>query len=148
MLRSSTYDPDLRRRRLIVAAITVALLVAAAITYVLLTRNETAAPGPADPTTSAGPGLLADPATEPDDGTLPDLPPVSDPAEFAEVVAPAIFDWDTTALAPRAAYLERTATIAEPTAEEPPGPHSDVDAHLPPQTPWLDLHTHERPQQR
>src|SRR3546814_14875424 len=85
MLRSSTYDPDLRRCRLIVAAITVALLVAAAITYVLLTRNDTAAPGPADPTTSAGPELMADPAPEPADGTLPDLPPVADPAGVVEV---------------------------------------------------------------
>src|SRR3546814_21068371 len=127
MLRSSTYDPDLRRRRLIVAAITVALLVAAAITYVLLTRNETAAPGPADPTTSAGPELLADPATEPDDGTLPDLPQVSDPAEFAEVVAHAILAWDTTPIAPRAAYLHRTAPLAHPAGEASPGVNPAID---------------------
>jgi hypothetical protein len=143
MLGSSTYDPDLRRRRLVVAAITVSLLLAAAITYVLLTHNQTAAPPPADPTTTAGPELPGNPSEAPDDGTLPGLPPVADPAEFAEVVAHAVFDWDTTALAPRTAYLERIATIADPTGEETPGLISDVDAYLPPETTWIDLREYE-----
>lgn len=143
MLGSSTYDPDLRRRRLVVAAITVSLLLAAAITYVLLTHNQTAAPPPADPTTTAGPELPGNLSEAPDDGTLPGLPPVADPAKFAEVVAHVIFDWDTTALAPRTAYLERMATIADPTGEETPGLISDVDAYLPPETTWIDLREYE-----
>ncbi|MDN5896312.1 MAG: hypothetical protein L0H93_20110 [Nocardioides sp.] len=134
MLGSSTYDPDLRRRRLIVAAVTGALLLTAAVTYVLLTHNQTAAPPPADPTTSAGTELPADPSAARDDGTLPGLPPIPAPAEFAEVVAHAIFDWDTTALAPRTAYLERIATIADPTGEESPGLISDVRRVPPPAT--------------
>src|SRR5699024_6572204 len=77
------------------------------------------------------------------DGTLPELPPVAVPPEFAELVAHAIFDWDTAALAPRAAYLERIATIADPTGEETPGLISDVDAYLPPETTWIDLREYE-----
>lgn len=143
MFGSSTYDPELRRRRVIVAALTVALLLAAAITYALLTRNQTAAPPPAAPTTATGPEMPPGPAKKPDDGTLPELPPVADPAEFAELVAHAIFDWDTTTLAPRAAYLERIATIADPTGEETPGLISDVDAYLPPESTWIDLREYE-----
>lgn len=143
MFGSSTYDPELRRRRVIVAALTVALLLAAAITYALLTRTPTAAPSPADSTTATGPEMPAGPVTDPDDGTLPELPPVAVPPEFAELVAHAIFDWNTTALAPRAAYLERIATIADPTGEETPGLISDVDAYLPPETTWIDLREYE-----
>ncbi len=131
MLRSSTYDPDLRRRRLIVLAILTGLLLISATTYALLARTDrhTAPPDTSDRLTA--PQQATGPNSVPDDGTLPELPPVTDPAEFAEVVAHAIFDWDTTGLAPRAAYLERIATIADPTGEESPGLISDVDAYLP-----------------
>ncbi len=143
MFTSSTYDPDLRRRRLIVAALTTTLVLAAAITYVLLTHSQSAAPPQADLTTATGPQWSVGPAPESDDGTLTELPPVADPAAFADLVAHAIFDWDTTALAPRAAYLERIATIADPTGEETPGLISDVDAYLPPETTWIDLREYE-----
>ncbi|WP_162891198.1 hypothetical protein [Aeromicrobium sp. A1-2] len=143
MFGSSSYDPELRRRRLIVAAATAVVLLAAAITYVLLTRNQAAAPPPADPTTATAPQMPVGPPAEPDDGTLPKLPSVADPVEFADLVAHAIFDWDTNALAPRAAYVERIATIADPTGEETPGLISDVDAYLPPETTWIDLREYE-----
>ncbi|HEY9563900.1 MAG TPA: hypothetical protein VIR30_09045 [Nocardioides sp.] len=143
MLRSSTYDPDLRRRRLIVLAILTGLLLISATTYALLARTDrhTAPPDTSDRLTA--PQQATGPNSVPDDGTLPELPPVTDPAEFAEVVAHAIFDWDTTGLAPRAAYLERIATIADPTGEESPGLISDVDAYLPPETTWIELREYE-----
>ena len=143
MLRSTTYDPELRRRRLIVAAAAGVLLLIAAVTYLLLTHDRVDAPSPtAD--RSAVPAAIPDGASKvPDDGTLSELPPVSDPAEFAELVAHAIFDWDTTALAPRAAYLERIATIADPTGEETQGLISDVDAYLPPEAMWIELREYQ-----
>lgn len=145
MFGSPTSDPDLRRRRLIVVTITSGLLLAAVITYMLLTREDGASPPPTDPRTASEPTMPVGPAAQPDDGTgtLPELPPVTDPKVFAELVAHAIFDWDTTALAPRATYLERIAAIADPTGEESPGLISDVDAYLPPETIWVDLREYE-----
>lgn len=144
MFLSSVNDPDLRRRRrLIVAVATVVLLIVAATAYVLLTRNEAAAPRPADPTPTTAPAMPVGPSAGPGEATLPELPPVTDPEEFAQLVAHAIFDWDTNALAPRAAYLERIATIADPTGESSPGLISDVDAYLPPETTWIELRAFE-----
>ena len=143
MLRSSTYDPDLRRRRLIVLAIVTSLLLISAITYALLTHDEQQTTPPGAPAA----GTAVEPETGPsptlDDGTLPELLPVADPEEFAELVAHAIFDWDTTSLAPRTAYLQRIATVADPTGKSSPGLISDVDAYLPPEKIWVDLREYE-----
>lgn len=46
-------------------------------------------------------------------------------------------------MAPRAAYLERIATIADPTGEETPGLISDVDAYLPPEAMWIELREYQ-----
>ena len=59
------------------------------------------------------------------------------------MVAHAIFDWDTSSLAPRAAYLQRIATVADPTGESSPGLISDVDAYLPPEKIWVELREYE-----
>ena len=137
MLRSPSYDPDLRRRRLIVLAIVATLLLISAVTYALLTRGEPHSAPPSTPPAITAPEVVSGPSGMLDDGTLPELPPVTDPEEFAEVVAHAIFDWDTSSLAPRAAYLQRIATVADPTGESSPGLISDVDAYLPPFNPRL-----------
>jgi len=143
MLRSPSYDPDLRRRRLIVLAIVTTLLLISAVTYALLTRGEPHSAPPSTPPAITAPEAVSGPSGMPDDGTLPELPPVTDPEEFAELVAHAIFDWDTSSLAPRAAYLQRIATVADPTGESSPGLISDVDAYLPPQKIWVDLREYE-----
>src|SRR3546814_2162736 len=84
MLRSSTYDPDLRRRRLIVLAILTGLLLISATTYALLARTDrhTAPPDTSDRLTA--PQQATGPNSVPDDGTLPELPPVTDPARSEE----------------------------------------------------------------
>lgn len=143
MLHSNIYDPDLRRRRLIVLAIVAALLLVSTVTYAILTRDEPHPVSPNTPPAVAGPERTTSPSEPPDDGTLPELQPVTDPKQFAEVVAHAIFDWDTSALAPRAAYLERIATVADPTGESSPGLISDVDGYLPPEKIWVDLREYE-----
>lgn len=143
MLRSATYDLDLRRRRLIVLAIITVLLLISAVTYALLTRSETPPARPGAPAAVAAPEQPTGPTPVQDDGALPELPPVADPEQFAELVAHAIFDWDTTSLAPRAAYLQRIATVADPTGESAPGLISDVAAYLPPEKIWIDLREYE-----
>src|SRR5699024_6077514 len=113
MLRSPSYDPDLRRRRLIVLAIVTALLLISTLAYALLSRDEPHSAPPSTPPVTTVPEVDAVPSGMPDDGTLPELPPVTDPEDFAELVAHAIFDWDTSSLAPRAGYLQRIATVAD-----------------------------------
>src|SRR5699024_3417121 len=143
MLRSPSYDPDLRRRRLIVLAIVTALLLISTLAYALLSRDEPHSAPPSTPPVTTVPEVDAVPSGMPDDGTLPELPPVTDPEDFAELVAHAIFDWDTSSLAPRAGYLQRIATVADPTGESSPGLISDVDAYLPPEKIWVDLREYE-----
>ena len=143
MLHSNTYDPDLRRRRLIVLAIVATLLLVSTVTYVILTRDQPHPVSPSAPPAVAGLERTTSPSEPPDDGTLPELQPVTDPKQFAEVVAHAIFDWDTSALAPRTAYLERIATVADPTGDSSPGLISDVDGYLPPEKIWVDLREYE-----
>lgn len=143
MLHSSAYDPDLRRRRVVVMVIVGALLLISAVTYALLTRDERQTVSPTAPPAEASPEPATSPTAPADDGTLPELPPVADPKQFAEVVAHAIFDWDTSSLAPRAAYLERIATVADPTGESSPGLISDVDAYLPSEKIWVELRKYE-----
>ncbi|HUM87506.1 MAG TPA: hypothetical protein PKH63_09340, partial [Actinomycetota bacterium] len=96
MLRSPSYDPNLRRRRLIVLAIVTGLLLISAVTYALLTPDEPHSAPPSTPPAITAPEVVSGPSGMLDDGTLPELPPVTDPEEFAEVVAHAIFDWDTS----------------------------------------------------
>lgn len=143
MLHSNTYDPDLRRRRLIVLATVAILLLVSTVTYAILTRDKTHPFSPSTPPAVAGPEHTTGLSEPPDDGTLPELQPVTVPKQFAEVVAHAIFDWDTSALAPRTAYLERIATVADPTGESSPGLISDVDGYLPPEKIWVDLREYE-----
>src|SRR3546814_9653766 len=130
MLRSPTYDPDLRRRRLIVLAIVTTLLLISAVTYALLTRGSTNTVQPSTQSISHAPDSEAVPSGTPDDGTLPELLPVTDPEQFAELVAHAIFDWDTSSLAPRAAYLQRIATVADPTGASSPGRSEEHTSEL------------------
>lgn len=143
MLRSAVHNPGLRRRRLVVLTIVTVLLLISAITYALLTRDKTHTAQSSTPPPATAPEQSTGPMSPPDDGTLPELLPVADPEQFAELMAHAIFDWETTSLAPRAAYLQRIVTVADPTGESSPGLISDVDAYLPPEKIWIDLREYE-----
>jgi len=143
MLRSAVHNPCLQRRRLIVLIIVTVLLLISAITYALLTRDKMPTAPSSTPAPVVAPQQPMGSTLVPDDGTLPELLPVADPEQFAELMAHAIFDWDTTSLAPRAAYLQRIVTVADPTGESSPGLISDVDAYLPPEKIWIDLREYE-----
>jgi hypothetical protein len=65
-----------------------------------------------------------------------------DPAEFASVVAAAIFDWETTSGNGVEEYVARLIDIADPTGEETPGLVADLAGYLPTATAWGDLRTY------
>lgn len=91
------------------------------------TSGVTDAPGAAPPTRAVA--LAAALATD-------------DPAEFASVVAAAIFDWETTSGHGVEEYVARLVAIADPTGEETPGLVADLAGYLPTATAWGDLRTY------
>lgn len=143
MHHSTTPEDQLRRRRILVVATTaIALLITAAI-YAALSR-----PGAPQATVSrvdrgdlyraphtAGSGLAAD-------GALAVLEPTTDPKAFAELVAHALFDWNTTVAVPLAAYTNRLVDVADPTGESSPGLVADAAGYLPTALAWADLRTY------
>jgi hypothetical protein len=68
--------------------------------------------------------------------------PTDDGAEFASVVAAAIFDWETTSGNGVEEYVARLIDIADPTGEETPGLVADLAGYLPTATAWGDLRTY------
>lgn len=130
---------DLRRGRLILVGIALAvLLLTTATTYtVVWDRNPSASTAP----TQTGTEPMRLPAIETTPGTT-DLPAVvstSDPDAFARGVAEAIFAWDTTTLVTRKDHLERLIEVADPTGESTPGLVFDLSGYLPTQLAWAEL---------
>lgn len=132
---------DLRRRRLLLASITVTLLLSAALAYtVLVHRSSSSETAPS----GTGSELMRPPSiqTEPVVVDLPTLAPTSDPDAFARRVAEAIFVWDTTTLLTRTDHLERLVEVADPTGESTPGLVSDLSGYLPTPHAWAELAQH------
>lgn len=138
--------PDaLRRRRLIVLSVGVALVSIAVIGYaLLLNRSASTTSGPASrhpdrPTPEAT--KLHSPAAG-----LPALPPTSEPEAFARLVSQALFGWDTTRMMSRTDHIEQLIAVADPTGESTPGLVSDLDNYLPTPGAWLELAQYETAQ--
>lgn len=142
MLYSTAHDNGLRRRRISVAAATAVVLLIAASAYAVLSRGN-----PSSTTSSSSElNALGPPETAPDvgptNGVLPELNPTADPESFAQLVAHAIFDWDTAVAVPLTDYTSRLVTVADPTGESSPGLVADVAAYLPTATAWSQLRTY------
>ena len=140
MLSAVTVEV-LRRRRLIVAGVAIALVVIAVVTYAVLAPRSappTSPPsdevaGPAAP--NFGPGeqpARVDPSTS-----------ASDPETFAHQVAQAIFAWDTTSMVSRADHVEQLLALADPTGESTAGLLRDLDNYLPTADAWTQLAAYE-----
>ena len=137
MLHSTSPNGRRRRRLVILAATSVAVLAAAAV-YVALSPGQSTTPldsGPASLTrTSAEPR-----PGRPSGGVLPPLEPTAEPEAFAELVAHAIFDWDTTTTIPLTDYTARLLAVADPTGESSPGLVADIANYLPTPAAWAQL---------
>lgn len=131
---------DLRRRRLILAGITVTLLLIAALANTVLGHRSSSSTAPS----VAGSELVMPPAihTKPVVADLPVLASTSDPDAFARRVAEAIFVWDTTTLITRNDHLERLIEVADPTGESTPGLVLDLSGYLPTPQAWAELAQH------
>ena len=132
---------DLRRRRLILAGVTVTLLLSAALAYtVLWHRSSSSNTAPSEVGSQAQKPKSIE--TKPVVADLPALASTSDPDAFARRVAEAIFVWDTTTLLTRTDHLERLVEVADPTGESTPGLVLDLSGYLPTPHAWADLAQH------
>ena len=127
----------LSRRRLIVIAVSAALLVILTGVGVsgLLSGPRTQAPTDAPaPSSSASPG---DPHQVPD--TLPTIPTTRDPERFARNVAEALFAWDTGSGLMPLDYTSVVLAVGDPSGHEQAGLASDISGYLPSREAWIEL---------
>lgn len=141
-MRYPTTPNDLRRRRLIVLGVAVALLVMAFVTYAgLAHRSTSAGSDDVDTTTLAGEATTTD--NKPVVTKLPELRATSHPETFARQVAEALLSWDTSSIVARADRVEQLIAVADPTGQSTVGLASDLDNYLPTQDAWVDLAQYE-----
>ena len=139
MLYSTVHYDGLRRRRILVAAVTAVALLIAASAYAVISRGD---PSPSASTSSElnmfAPAESA-PTVGPTNGSFLELDSTPDPESFARLVAHAIFDWDTAVAVPLSDYTSRMVTVADPTGESSAGLVADVAAYLPTTSAWSQL---------
>ena len=140
MLKAVTVEV-LRRRRLIVAGVAIALVVIAVVTYaVLAPRSAPPTPPPSDEVAGAA-APNSRPGQQP--ARLDPSTSASDPATFTHQVAQAIFAWDTTSMVSRADQVEQLLALADPTGESTAGLLGDLDGYLPTAAAWTQLAEYE-----
>ena len=140
MLRS-LESHSIHRRRIAVAGLSVAVMVAALGAWLAVADpHPNAAPAPPatiDPagrTVAPGSGEAAQPVEQ-----LRRVAATADPRTFAESVAGALFDWDTTAPRALSDYTGRLLAVADPTGQESPGLVADIAGDLPTADAWASL---------
>jgi hypothetical protein len=132
------------RRLWVVGAVAGLVLVATFLVYLRSTFSGDDAVAPSAAGSPATPGVTDAPgAARPTRAVeLAAALATNDPAEFASVVAAAIFDWETTSGRGIQEYVARLVAIADPTGEETPGLVADLAGYLPTATAWGDLRTY------
>lgn len=133
-------DTSLSRRRLavIIAAAVAVLLVVGVGVYGLIAgpRTPDSAPSPAP-----SPSAPGEPGERP--GELGEIPETSDPEEFAELVAEALFTWDTASGWMPLDYTSVLLDVADPTGVEQAGLAADIATYYPNREAWIELRKHE-----
>jgi hypothetical protein len=138
MLRSPESQ-SIHRRRIAIAGLSVAVTVAALGAWLAVADpHQNAAPAPRatiDPaghTVTSGSEQAAQPVEQ-----LRRVAATPDPRTFAESVAGALFDWDTTAPIALNDYTGRLLAVADPTGQESPGLVADLAGYLPTAEAWV-----------
>lgn len=130
---------SLRRRRWIVGAVALGLVLAAIGTWLAVAGSSRPAPAP---TSSSAPEPFTQPRTSSDDAapvTLGEIEKTADPEAFADAVAQALFTWDTATPIPLADYTGRLIAVADPSGVESPGLVADIAGYLPNEDAWARL---------
>jgi hypothetical protein len=138
MLCRATSNP-LTQRRLMALGIAIMPVLAAFITYNLLTHRGS----PAVPKDQRQTSVLSasdSPVRHEDRPTvLADVNATNDPEAFARRVAYTLFGWDTTTQNGRANQVDKLIEVSDPTGESTPGLVSDLNNYFPASTAWIEL---------
>lgn len=137
-----TISDALRRRRLIVIGVVIAVLAIAFIAYAVLVHRSHYSTGNS-PSAANGTVELTPIDTQPALPELRSLPSTTDPETFARQVAKALFWWDTATVVRRTDHIEQLVAVADPTGESTPGLVSDLDNYLPTEDAWVELAKYE-----
>jgi hypothetical protein len=132
-----TTPEVLRRRRLIVAGVAVALLLIACLAYAVLAHRSDSTTAPRSDVVARAAAPNSGPGQRP--VQLDPLTPTSDPEAFARQVARAIFAWDTTSMVSPADRAEQLLALADPTGQSTAGLLGDLDNYLPTAAAWTQL---------
>ena len=133
--------PDLRRRRLIVAGVTLGLLLISSLTYAVLVQRAKSSTSSQVDARNITVDAHEHEATEADE--IEPLPVTKDPETFARLAAESIFEWDTATLITRTDHVEQLVTVGDPTGESTPGLVTDLDNYLPTPDAWQELAKYE-----
>ena len=139
MHHTTAPDDGMRRRRILVAVVTLVGLLVTAGVYTALTHSHTSSPVDRDSSSAVVGAPEPAPAVAAVDGVLPELAPTAESEAFARLVAHAIFDWNTTVMVPLASYTSRLVAVADPSGESSPGLVADLATYLPTATAWARL---------
>ena len=135
---ASAPKPELSRRR-VGLAVGLALTGCLIGTYLALSTGDSGTNDASPTATSPRPGSTSPSEDSNGTGRLRRLSGISDPEAFADAVARALFDWDTTAPTPLSEYVDPLLAIADPTGAESQGLIADVAAYLPTDEAWAYL---------
>jgi hypothetical protein len=138
MLRS--LEPQsIHRRRIALAGLSIAVIVAALGAWLAVADPHPNAPAPRATIDPAG--HTATPGSDEDSQPveLRRVAATADPRTFAESVAAALFDWDTTTPFAPSDYTGRLLAVADPTGQESPGLVADIAGYLPTAEAWAFL---------
>ncbi|GAA2966416.1 hypothetical protein [Microbacterium schleiferi] len=128
------------RRTLIalIAALSLAILVAGIGIYGLLIGSEQPIESTDPPSSTAAPS--AEPSREPTSPPrIPSIPQTTDAEAFARSVAAALFTWDTGSGFLPLDYTAVVLDVADPTSFEQSGLAADIANYLPTQSAWAQL---------
>jgi hypothetical protein len=142
-MSSPLADDRLRRRRRLIITLTatglVILTLAGIGIYGLVARPDHTPGAVTESSAPAPPTPSLNPSGQPTVEALPGLPETSDPQEYAEAVAHALFDWDTFTLRTPTDHRAVLIDDADPSGTETPGLVTDLDGYLPSAETWWDL---------
>lgn len=138
-MHQTDHAPLSRRRLAVIIAAALTLLVLAGVgIYGLIT-------GPRTPSTDSPPAASPSEPAPPGEGPaeLREIPATDDPELFAELVAEALFTWDTGSGLMPLDYTSVLHDVADPSGVEQAGLAADIAGYLPTREAWVELRKYQ-----
>lgn len=139
MNQNNTRQFSRRRLAVIIAAVLIVLVLAGVGIYGLIIGSRTPdTDGPAPAPSPTEPGTPGERPSE-----LTKIPDTGDPERFSELIAEALFTWDTGSGLLPLDYTSVLIDVADPSGVEQAGLASDIAGYYPNREAWIELRKHE-----